>query len=735
MKPLFDRRIFLFIVVNIILFNSFTARSQGSKANKERPKVGVVLSGGGAKGIAHIGVLKILEEVGMPIDYIGGTSMGSLVSALYAIGYSIDSMEAIIKSEDWDYLLSDNILREDLSITEKKDDDRFLLSFPINKKGLNLPAGIIRGQHIENRFTELCSPVYKTRDFSKLPIPFLCVALDINTGEKVVLRKGNLSDAMRASMSIPSVFVPKEIDGRILVDGGLIDNFPVADVKAMGADIIIGVDVGHGSQDGNEKMSILTIMNNAMFLYSEKVMKESLKSVDLFIQPELHGLSTANFKSGDSLVVYGEVAGRKVYNRLKELADSINSFGGAKYVRKELVPVDSVFIKSIQVKGLVHMTKKLVTADLPFSVLEWVKISDIIKAIDNIYASNYFNKVTYELISEGDGARLLIKFQEKENGFLRFGLYYDSDYFASLFLNTTFYNTIAKNSRLSITAGLGRTPSIDLLYFIDKGPIPAPGIDIYGQYSILNIFSDSSRKKLATVNFYYLSSRIFLQSNFSHFVYLRAGAEWLHNRFSPNISLIDFGKITENYYTLFFETHFDTYERAYYPTRGNKGNLIMKIIGDGANNPFYYSRFDYKFAQKLSKKLVINPSFYGGGFFIDSSSTSLAFGFPIGGMTEPGRIDNFPFIGYKYFELSGNLFLSGRIDLRYNIYKSFYFSLLGNVGFYSNIFGDLFNSDSFISGYGLSLGIDTPIGPINATLMKSGEKSALLGHLQIGFWF
>ncbi|MCD6597429.1 MAG: patatin-like phospholipase family protein [Bacteroidales bacterium] len=733
MKPLIDRQILLFLFSSIILINSFTTRAQISTTNKERPKVGVVLSGGGAKGIAHIGVLKILEEVGMPIDYIGGTSMGSLVSALYSIGYSIDSMEAIIRSENWEYLLSDNILREELSITEKQDDDRFLLSFPINKQGINLPAGIIRGQHIENTFTELCSPAYKTRDFSKLPIPFLCIALDINTGEKIVLKKGNLSEAMRASMSIPSVFVPKEIDGHVLVDGGLIDNFPVEDVKAMGADIIIGVDVGHGSQENEEKLSILTIMNNAMFLYSEKIMKESLKSVDIFIQPELHGLSTASFSSGDSLMVYGEEAGKKVYKQLKELADSINSFGGIKYERKELVPVDSVFIKSIQVNGLVHMTKKLVTADLPFSVLEWVKITDITKAVENIYASNYFNKVTYELVSEDDGTRLLLKFQEKENGFLRFGLYYDSDYFASLFLNTTFYNTIAKNSKLSITAGLGRTPSLDFLYFIDKGPSPAPGIDLYGQYSILNIFSDSTSKKLAAVNSYYLSSRVFLQSNFSSFLYLRAGAEWLHYKFSPNISLIDFGNLIENYYTIFFETHFDTYERAYYPTRGNQGNLIVKIIGNGINNPIFYSRFDYRFAQKLSKKLVLNPSFYGGGFFTDSSS--LAFGFPIGGMTNPGRLDNFPFIGYKYFELSGNLFLSGRIDLRYNIYKSFYLSLLGNVGFYNDILGDLFNNDSFISGYGLSIGIDTPIGPINASLMKSGERSALIGHIQIGFWF
>lgn len=695
--------------------------------------MGIVLSGGGAKGLAHIGVLKVLEEVGMPIDYIGGTSMGSLVAALYSIGYSVDSLENLIKAQDWDFLLSDNITRRNLSITEKRDKDRFRLNFPLSNKGIELPAGIIRGQHIQNLFTELSSPVYKIEDFHNLPIPFLCIALDIETGEKFILNKGNLADAMRASMSIPSVFEPKEIDGHKLVDGGLIDNFPVTDVKAMGADIIIGVDVGHGSQGPKEKLSIFSIMENAMFLYSEKVMEESLQHVDLLIQPNLHGLGTASFSENDSLMNYGEQAAKEVYDRLKTMADSINKLRNYDYTRKRAKIVDTVFIKSIKVEGLHHMTQKLVTADLPFSVLEWVNVKDITRAVENIYASNYFNKVTYELIPEDDGVRLLLKFKEKNMGSLRFGFYYDNDYSAMLFLNTTFYNALIKNTKFSATAGLGRTPSINLLYFMDKGPIPAPGIEFYGQYTNLNIYNDSSRAKLAAINSYFMNAKFFLQSNFSNTIYMRAGFEWYYTKYSPNISLIDFGTYVNNYGSIFFETYFDTYDRAYFATKGSRGNIYAKLVGDGAVKPFLYSRFDYRFAKKIGNKFVLNPKFYGGA--MSGDSIPISFGFPLGGLTEPGLIDQFPLVGYKYYELASYFTLIGRLDFRYQFYKKMYLTLMLNAGFNADTLQVFFDKQSFVTGFGFSLGMDTPIGPVSVALSRSGEKPGFIGHVQIGYWF
>jgi NTE family protein len=474
-------------------------------------------------------------------------------------------------------------------------------------------------------------------------------------------------------------------------------------------------------------------MENAMFLYSEKVMDESMHHVNLFIKPNLHGLGTASFSEADSLIAYGEIAARNVFDQLKALADSINNLGGPAYTRKKAEIIDSVYITSIKVEGLLHMTQKLVTADLPFSVLEWVSVKDITKAVENIYASNYFNKVTYELIQENDGVRLLIKFKERDMGSLRFGFYYDNDYSAMLFLNTTFYNALLKNTKFSATVGLGRTPSIDLLYFIDKGPIPAPGVEIYGQYNKLNIYDDSTRNKLASVNSYFLSSKLFLQSNFTNKVYLRAGLEWIYTKYTPNISLINFGTFINNYATVFIESHFDTFDKAYYATKGVRGNIYAKFVGDGAVKPFMYTRFDFSFAQKLGNKFVLNPKLYGGAIVGDSIPVS--FGFPIGGITEPSQVDHFPFFGYKYFELEGYISLIGRVDLRYQFYKKFYATLIANIGFNSETARFLIEKESFISGLALSVGLDSPIGPISVSIAKSPEKSSFIGYVQIGYWF
>ena len=224
---------------------SFVALPLEAQQNAQvRPKVGLVLSGGGAKGLAHVGVLKVLEEAGLNIDYIGGTSMGSIVGGLYAIGYDADSLEKLVLESDWDRLLSDDISRRNLSIEEKPDNDRFFVTFPLKERKLNLPVGMITGQNIENMFAELCTHISHIRDFDKFSIPYLCIGTDVESGKEMVFHQGYLPACMRASMAIPSVFSPKEIDGRLYVDGGVVNNFPAEHVKAMGADILIGGSSG-----------------------------------------------------------------------------------------------------------------------------------------------------------------------------------------------------------------------------------------------------------------------------------------------------------------------------------------------------------------------------------------------------------------------------------------------------------------------------------------------------------
>ena len=227
------------IIALLTAFSLFVHAEESSK----RPKIGLVLSGGGAKGFAHVGVLKVIEEAGIPIDYITGTSVGSIVGGLYAIGYNATMLENIIQNQNWEELLSNSFKREYISAITKEEQSRYLISLPIETKKISIPSGLLNGQNVMEFFTYLTYGYHDVIDFSKLPIPFECIAADIATGEEVVLKKGFLPKAIRASMAVPAAIAACEIDGRMLVDGGIVNNFPVDRCREMGADIIIGIDI------------------------------------------------------------------------------------------------------------------------------------------------------------------------------------------------------------------------------------------------------------------------------------------------------------------------------------------------------------------------------------------------------------------------------------------------------------------------------------------------------------
>lgn len=234
------KQIFSTLVLSMCLLLPFSLYSQ-----EQRKKVGVVLSGGGAKGMAHIKALKVIEEAGIPIDYIAGTSMGAIVGGLYAIGYTPEQLDSMVRKQNWTFLLSDRIKRSAMSLTDRERSEKFIVSIPFTKspKDAASSGGIIKGQNLANLFSDLTMGYHDSINFDKLPIPFACVAANVVNGEQIIFHNGILSTAMRASMAIPGVFTPVRQDSMVLVDGGIVNNYPADVVKAMGADVIIGVDV------------------------------------------------------------------------------------------------------------------------------------------------------------------------------------------------------------------------------------------------------------------------------------------------------------------------------------------------------------------------------------------------------------------------------------------------------------------------------------------------------------
>ena len=293
----------------------------------QRPRVGLVLSGGGAHGIAHVGVLKVMEEAGLRPDIITGTSMGSIIGGFYSLGYSADSLKKILKIMDWDLILSNKIPQDKIIFLEKDHFDNSVISLPLLFRKVKLPSGLISGQQIENYLSFYAWPAADINDFSRLPIPFMCVGVDLITVREVDLKTGYLPDALRASSAIPTVFSPLKIDTSLLTDGGLINNFPVKENKDMGADLIIGSYVGFHPYGEEELKSVNGIIKQIGFSRSIIEFNNHKKQVNLLILPDIKGLSSLDFNPVDTIFQRGYKAALPYKEYFRKLADSLDKFG------------------------------------------------------------------------------------------------------------------------------------------------------------------------------------------------------------------------------------------------------------------------------------------------------------------------------------------------------------------------------------------------------------------------
>ena len=341
----------LFIsILPALLFAQKVDESTGNlKSNIDGPKVGLVLSGGGAKGIMHIALLRAMEEVNMPIDYIGGTSMGAIIGGLYSIGYSADELEDIVQSADWNRLLSDAVSRRYVPIEEKQWDSMYMISLPIINKRISLPTGLVAGQEISKMFTRLTIPVHGITDFNQFPIPFVAIATNLADGEPIIMRFGHLPDVLRSSMAIPSVFAPHEIYGKRTIDGGVARNFPVTDVLEMGADYVIGINVSDSDQQSDTLSNIISILDRTLNYKIAETTLDQARLVDHLIQPDIGDYSIISFDAIPEIIEISKMAVEQYKPRLKVIADSLNQLRTYKLHRSTLEPVDSVFVTGIMI--------------------------------------------------------------------------------------------------------------------------------------------------------------------------------------------------------------------------------------------------------------------------------------------------------------------------------------------------------------------------------------------------
>ncbi|NDK18157.1 MAG: patatin, partial [Zetaproteobacteria bacterium] len=433
-------------------------------------KVGLVLSGGGAKGFAHIGVIKVLEEAGIRVDYIGGTSMGAIVGALYASGYNAHQLDSIIRQTDFASILQDKLPRDSKSFYQKENDEKYIITLPVKGKSIGLPSAISKGQNVFNLFSRLTEHVHDIQDFNNLPIPFLCIATDLETGKQVILDHGYLPEAIRASGSLPTLLEPVIIDGRYLSDGGISNNFPVQEVINMGADVVIGVDVQDKLKLRDNLSSataiVMQIINFNM--YSEDADKKKL--VDIYIHPNVSGISVVSFDKTDQIIKSGEDEARKELPYLisiaKQQSDKLKLVKGVTIYPKNR----KIKISEIEINGLKNYSKEYLINKLDIKINDSITFQSFKSGVERLSATDNFKSINYKFLPKDDGNIIIIDVEESNlKSTFSISSHYDNLFKTGVLLNYQTKGLIIKNDILSTDLVLGDNVRYQVNYYVDNG--------------------------------------------------------------------------------------------------------------------------------------------------------------------------------------------------------------------------------------------------------------------------
>ncbi len=453
-----------------------------SPSASARPKIGLVLGGGGAKGAAHVGVLKVLEELRVPIDFVVGTSMGAIIGGLYASGMRPEQIGRELGAMDWPKVFDDATPRPDRPLQRKRDDEDYLVKKkPGFKDGkIKLPLGVVQGQNFALALTRLTLPVQGISDFDELPIPFRAVSTDIETGESVVLEKGHLARALQASMAVPGAFAPVEIDGRLLVDGGISDNLPIGVARDMGADVVIVVDLADDLKTSEELTSVLKMIGQLAALLTVRNAKRQLATLrpsDVHLQPDLRDVGSGSFDKVAEAIAYGEESARAATSKLLQYAASPRVYEAYLAERNRVKPEALPVIDFIRLDNESPLSDELLTARLRIELGTPLDVAAVEAGIANLYGLDVFESVRYEVVEDGTKTGLHITAVEKSWGpdFLQFGIALAQDFngdtewnIGARYLKTNI-NSLGGEMRFSAQVGARPLAVVELYQPLDVG--------------------------------------------------------------------------------------------------------------------------------------------------------------------------------------------------------------------------------------------------------------------------
>ena len=724
----------------------FTIGTLPLKADTHQPrkKVGLVLSGGGAKGMAHIGAIKIIEEAGIPIDYVVGTSMGSIIGGLYSIGYTPEQMDSMVHKQDWGFLLSDQILRKDMNMQEREADEKYVISVPFNKSAIqDLTGGLIKGQNISNLFSELTLGYHDSLDFNKLPIPFACVSENIVKGEEYVFHDGVLSTAMRASMAIPGVFTPVRLDSMVLVDGGVVNNYPVNVAKQMGADVIIGVDVQSELRPANELENAGAILSQLIDLMGQDNYLKNLKETDVLIKVNVKGYSAASFTKNavDSLIHRGIVAAKAQQEALMELKKEIGLPADYHPIRKHTYqPVEWIMIKDIHFKGLDEEDTEWVMNRCGLEENTFNSIERIEGATSIILANTSYSNISYNLLQNNDGTYdLNYTLNKKNESRINIGVRFDSEEIASLLINARTMLKSKLPAYISASIRLGKRYGAELTYGIDTSPLSSLGLSYQYMYSDID-YHQNGKPSFATTTEHHKAEISYYNVWLRNFRF-GVGAKYElydYGRFLHMIGNQGFEVDKEHFFSYFANLHYETYDNAYFPSKGVKFHSSYSLNTDNFlkykdETPFSIVSGSFEGVVPITSRFAILPSIRGRMIF----GTNIPFSkmnVMGGDAMEQYLPDQLPFSGTNQVQLMDNTLIIGGMKFRQRIGGSHYLTLAGNYALSSGKIKNILREESML-GCSIGYGMDSMFGPLEASLNYTNRSKDVGFYINLGYKF
>ena len=738
-----------------LLFIGVSFLSSSAQPAAQRPKIGLTLSGGGAKGLAHIGILKAIDSAGLKIDYITGTSMGSIVGSLYAVGYSSAELEKIARKMDWEILLSNSSSLRALVMEEKDEYDKYAFELPWINHRFQLPSGILESEELWLKFSELFFPVYNIKDFSKFSIPFKCIATDIASGKAVIMENGEIVTAIRSSMAIPSVFTAVENDDKKLVDGGVVRNFPVQDVKDMGAEIIIGVNVATGLLPKEKVNNAFQILLQIAFFKEAETAKKEIDLCDIYIPVPIDNYNTASFNRSKEILNIGLEEGRRMYPRFKQMADSLNAiYGPPEIVEKRLPVVDSIKVTDLEIKGLNNTTEDFFTHMMGFYNDRYYTSSELARMIRRVFGTRYYRRILYSLQPQPDSSvKIVFNVEENPRTFAKVGLHYNKFTGIGIVANLTSRNFLLPHSRSLVTVNIGEKFRIrgEHMQYLGRGKNVAAIAGMQYEYLGIPTFTDYKKNGEYRQSYYKADLRMQHSSNRTFTIGGGMRFEWI--QYKPTIATAFEIRGKNGFLTSYLHWGVNTLDRAVLPRRGvringeigyvfNQSPVVKTFInGHEVNSDSLgvqynnYERFYFNLEtySSIGRRSVLSVQLESGMNF--NYEQNVFNDFVIGGLTRMFR-NQILFAGLEEGSFYTPSVTSLQLALRVHLTNNFY-----TAGRANGLVNNYISSDNqlvqpnFLSGYALTLGYNFALGPLELSAMYCDQSKNFTAYINLGIPF